>query len=116
MIFQRPDHLRVFLRPGPTDMRKAIQGLSVLAQETFSQDPFTGNLFVFCNRRRDLVKLLYWDRNGFCLWQKRLERDRFPWPNTEDEVLEISMEQLGWLLNGIDFRRAHGVLKYSALG
>jgi transposase len=115
MIFARPDRVRVFLRPGASDMRRAIQGLTLLTQEKLRQDPLSGNLFVFCNRRRDLVKLLYWDRNGFCLWMKRLERDRFPWPPSEAEALEITVEQLVWLLNGIDFRKAHRALKYSTV-
>jgi len=109
-----PANVQVYLKPGPTDMRKAINGLSILAQK-IAGDPFSGALFAFCNRRHDIVKILYWDRNGFCIWHKRLERDRFPWPNTEEEALEISAQQLHWLLNGIDFRRAHESVKYSTL-
>ena len=107
------ENVRVYLRPGATDMRKSINGLSALTQDGMKLDPFAGNVFAFCNRRRDRVKILYWDRNGFCVWLKRLERDRFPWPESEDEAREIDARQLGWLLNGIDFRRAHGSLEYS---
>ncbi|MEQ9365470.1 MAG: IS66 family insertion sequence element accessory protein TnpB [Leptospirales bacterium] len=108
--------VRVFVRVGATDMRKAINGLASMAQDRLKLDPFSGCLFAFCNRRRDLVKLLYWDRNGFCLWQKRLERDRFPWPENESEALEITPQQMGWLLNGIDFRRAHKTRTYASAG
>ena len=71
--------LRIFLAPGYTDMRKSINGLSVLVDE-YDLDPFSGNLFAFCNRRRDKLKILYWDYNGFCLWYKRLEQHCFRWP------------------------------------
>ena len=64
-------------------------------------DPLSGHLFVFCNRKRDLLKILYWDRNGFCLWQKRLERDLFQWPGSEAEVLALHGHELTWLLNGL---------------
>ena len=60
--------LRVYLAVGVTDMRKSINGLSILVQDQLDLDPISGHLFAFCNRRRDIVKVLYWDRNGFCLW------------------------------------------------
>lgn len=107
------EKFRVFIRPGPTDMRKAINGLCGIVQNEIRLDLFERSLFVFSNRTCDLVKILYWDRNGFCLWQKRLEKDRFPWPKDATEVLEITAEELNWLLNGIDFRRAHRALKYA---
>ena len=107
--------VRVFIRPGRTDMRRAINGLSAMAQETLRQDAFSGNLFAFCGRRRDVIKIVYWDRNGFCLWQKRLERDRFVWPKTEGEALELSAQELSWLLAGLDWRKAHPAVKYSVL-
>lgn len=115
MIFGEFREVRVFLRPGVTDMRKQINGLATLAQEALREDPFSGSLFVFCNRRRDQVRIVYWDRNGFCMWQKRLERDRFPWPAGADAAREVSREELLWLLNGIDFTKAHGTRKYSVL-
>ena len=89
-----PGGLRVHLACGVTDMRKAIDTLVVLAAEQLHQDPLSGHLFGFCNRKRDTVKLLYWDRNGFCLWRKRLERDRFHWPDIESEVRLISTREL----------------------
>jgi transposase len=103
---------QIYLAMGATDMRKAINGLSILVQQRFGLNPLGADYFVFCNRKRTLVKILYWDRNGFCLWQKRLERHRFLWPRTEEEVLHIERRQLQWLLAGLDIRQAHEELKY----
>jgi len=100
-------NFRVFLKPGGTDMRKSYNGLTGIVQNELRLDPFSRSLFVFCNRKGNLLKIIYWDRNGFCIWQKRLEKDRFPWPSSKSEALEITPEELNWLLNGIDFRRAH---------
>ena len=107
--------MRVFLRVGVTDMRKAINTLSILVQDGMKLDPFTNSLYVFCNRRRDIMKILYWDRNGFCLWQKRLEKHRFRWPKSEKEVMEIDSMRLGWLLSGLDITRAHEKLHYTSV-
>ena len=115
MIPVPKEHFQIFLKPGRTDMRKSINGLSVMVQENLKLDPFSDSLFVFCNRGRNIVKLLYWDRNGFCLWHKRLERDRFPWPESTEEAVKLAPQQLQWLLNGIDFRKAHKNLPYSHL-
>ena len=109
--------IRVYLAIGNTDMRKAINGLSILVESRFLLDPFSGNLFVFTNRRRNIFKVLYWDRNGFCLWQKRLEKHRFRWPESCDTVVEIEGRELSWLLEGLDPRsvRGHDRLQFSAL-
>ena len=96
--------MRVFLAPGSTDMRKAINSLSILVESTLRLDLFSGHLFVFCNRGRTILKVLYWDRNGFCLWQKRLEKHRFKWPRNSDEVMEIGAQELGFILEGLDIR------------
>jgi len=109
---------RVHLCRDPVDFRKAINGLSILVAEELALDPFSAHVFAFCNRRRDQVKLLYWERNGFVLWQKRLEKDRFPWPRDEGEVVrEVSGRELNWLLDGLDvFRlRPHEELSYTAV-
>jgi len=106
---------RIYLAMGATDMRKAINGLSILVQQKFGLNPLGADYFVFCNRRRTLVKMLYWDRNGFCLWQKRLEKHRFRWPRTEEEVLQIERRQLSWLLAGLDIRQAHEELRYERI-
>jgi len=110
-----PENIRIFLKPGPTDMRKSINGLSALSQEGLQQDPFSGNLCIFCNRRRTIIKAIYWDRNGFCLWLKRLEEEKFPWPDSPEDCLEITREQFIWLLDGIDFFHVHKQLKYSRI-
>ena len=109
--------VRVYLAAGSTDMRKQINSLSILVQEAMELDPFSGSVFVFCNSRRSTVKALYWDRNGFCLWQKRLERDRFRWPETTKEVLSISPRELRWLLDGLELMQsgAHRQLQYSSV-
>jgi transposase len=106
---------RVFLAVGHTDMRKAINGLSIMVEQAMALNPFSGDLFVFCNRARTIIKILYWDRNGFCLWHKRLEKHRFKWPMVPDEVVTIGASQLNWLLAGLDFTSAHEQLYYSAV-
>jgi transposase len=106
---------KVYLALGTTDMRKSINGLSLLVEGQFDLDLFTGNLFAFCNRRRDMVKILYWSGNGFCIWLKRLEEDQFRWPDSEQEVVEISPAALDWLLHGLDLRQAHRRLNYGAV-
>ncbi len=83
-------------------MRKAIKGLSIVVADYLDLNVFFGNFFVFCNRNRIFVKIRYWDRNGFCLWQKRFEKHRFSWPESEGEVLELSHRQLRWILDGLD--------------
>lgn len=105
--------VQIYVRPGRTDMRKAINGLSIIAEQEMESDPFSGSLFLFCNRDRKILKALYWDRNGFCLWQKRLEKHRFPWPQSEEAAREISADEFHQVLAGIDFWNAHGELKYS---
>lgn len=98
---------RVYLRPGYTDMRKSINSLGVIVQESMKLNLFEASFFLFCNRRRDILKILYWDKNGFCLWQKRLEEEKFPWAESEEGVSEISTKKLFWLLKGIDFFKEH---------
>ena len=103
---------RIFLRPGYTDLRKAVNGLSAIVQEHMKQDPFSGSAYIFCNRERKLLKAVYWDKTGFWLSQKRLEKDRYPWPQDESEAKELKAEELSMLLAGIDFFKAHKELFY----
>src|SRR6056297_3031317 len=112
-----PSHTRVYLAAGSTDMRKQINGLSILVADQLEMDPLSGHLFVFCNRRRNMIKVLYWARKGFCLWHKRLERHSFERPPHADDVCEIEHRQLGWLFEGLDVNhiRAHKALEYSTL-
>ena len=107
--------MRVFLHLGVTDMRKSINTLSILVQEGMEMDPFSKSLYVFCNRRREIIKILYWDNNGFCLWQKRLEKEKFKWPEKEGDSFEIEHQQLTWLLSGLDLTSAHKKLSYSSV-
>jgi transposase len=101
---------RVYLAAGATDMRKQIDGLAALVEDVLAQDPFSSALFVFCNRRRDKLKILFWQHNGFWLWYRRLERERFRWPQAEANAaaIEVSARQLRWLLDGLDLRRVEG--------
>ena len=108
---------RIFVRPGATDMRKQINGLALLVQEQMQLSPFELGLFVFCNGQRRILKALYWDRTGYCLWMKRLEKQRFPWPQEAAEARQqIDAEQLRMLLSGIDFWRAHEEISYEQVG
>jgi transposase len=77
-MFLLPEGSKIFLACQPIDMRKSYQGLAILVEQSLTQDPFNGNLFVFYNKRRDRLKIIYWHINGFCLWMKRLEKGRFP--------------------------------------
>mgnify|MGYP001418873351 FL=1 len=98
-------------------MRKEIDGLSILVEGVLELNPFSGHLFVFCNRKKTTLKILFWDRNGFALWQKRLEKHRFKWPESKEEVLEIDLRDLTFLLEGLDpgVLRPHRELHYSTL-
>ena len=116
----RPDNdVEVFVCREVVDMRKAINGLSILVEEVLELDPFANKLFVFCNRNRDKVKILYWERTGFVLWYKRLEKHRFPWPRREggEQMVALTGEQLNWLLDGIDFfqLKPHEELSYQSV-
>ena len=117
MFFPAHPHVQIYIATGVTDMRKSINGLSILVAEQLDLDPLSGHLFGFCNRKRDIVKILYWDRNGFFLWHKRLEKDRFHWPKTAEEVLGIQGNELTWLLDGLSLNQcnAHESLVYKTV-
>jgi transposase len=100
-----PSGTRVWLAAGMTDMRRGFDGLAAIAQEKLCADPFGGHVFVFRGRRGDLVKLLWWDGDGLCLFAKRLERGRFIWPQATEGSVHLSTAQLSMLLEGIDWRR-----------
>ncbi len=107
--------LEVYVKPGITDLRKQINGLVAIVQDVMAKDPLSGSLFLFCNRSRKLMKCVYWDKTGFCLWLKKLEQDRFPWPESEEAVRHITTEELHMLLDGIDFWKAHTPVYYEEL-
>jgi transposase len=106
---------RVYLACGATDMRKSIDGLAALVQARFQLDPFAPAVFVFCNRQRDKLKILYWEHNGFWLLYRRLERGHFQWPQAGQDAptRAISPRQLQWLLDGLamDQRHAHAPVR-----
>jgi transposase len=106
---------RIYLKTGKTDFRKSVNGLSILVEETMKTSVTGGDLFVFCNRGKNRLKILYYDRNGFCLWYKRLEEDKFRWPKNAEDVLELTREELNWLLRGLDFRSAHRERRYASV-
>jgi transposase len=102
-----PSPVRIFLCTRSTDLRKSFDGLSGLVQECFSQDLLTGHLFLFLNRRRDRIKILYFDRDGLAIWYKRLETGSFQMPQVAaGDGIEIQPAQLAMLLSGIDLRTA----------
>jgi len=112
------DEVGVYLYRGVVDMRKSIDGLSAIVEQELGLSPFASQLYVFCNRQRDKIKILYWERSGFVLWYKRLEKQRFPWPRRDqDGVVEMTGRELNWLLDGIDlFRiRPHEELSYQSV-
>ena len=92
---------RVFIACGYTDLRRGIDGLASLVQQQFDLDPFTNTLFLFCGRRRDRIKALYWEGNGFVLLYKRLESGSFQWPRKESEVRSLTPQQYRWLMEGL---------------
>jgi transposase len=112
-----PSDAKIYLALGVTDMRKAIDGLAAVVAARMELDPFSGSLFVFCNRSRTIIKALYWDRNGFCLWQKRLEKHSFKWPSSKSEAMQIDARQLAWILDGLSPEQsgAHSSLHYSTI-
>jgi transposase len=108
----------VYLCREPIDFRKGIDGLSAFVELELGLSPFASALYVFTNRARTKVKALYWHRNGFCLWQKRLERDKFAWPkDTYDVTRTISLQEFGWLLEGFDLWKniPHKTLRFEVV-
>jgi transposase len=108
----------VHLCAHPVDFRKGMGSLAVLVESQLQLNPFADALFVFSNRSRNAIKLLYWEHNGFCLWQKRLEKDRFVWPKaTATGVVTLTVQQLNWLLEGYDISRMkpHQALHYRSV-
>lgn len=97
-----PASVRVFVAVAPADLRKGFDGLARITRDAFDQDPLSGHFFVFANRRRDRVKILYWDRDGFAVWMKRLEKGTFRWPAVNATHIEWSSVELAAVLGGID--------------
>jgi len=100
-----PAGAHIWIAAGVTDLRRGFTGLSAVVQTALEQDPFAGHVFVFRGRRGDLIKLLWWDGDGLCLFAKRLERGRFVWPKAENGSVSLTRAQLSMLLEGIAWRR-----------
>jgi transposase len=115
-MFLLSPQTKVFLAKEVTDMRKSFRGLLVLTEGVLRQDPASGHLFVFVNRRRDLLKILHWDGSGFWIWYRRLERGTFQLPTTvcgdEQAGIELTPAQLSLILDGIDLTSVRQRLRY----
>ena len=107
-----PPSVRIFLCLIPTDMRRSFDGLANMATEVCGSSPFSGHLFVFCNRRQDRIKILYWDVDGYALWYKRLEEGTFRFPKGGEGRLEMNAEDLWGMLSGIDLQSARRQKRY----
>lgn len=103
----------IYLACGSTDMRKSIDGLAAVVQQNFRLDPFSNSLFLFCGRKANRIKVLYWEGDGFILLYKRLEDGRFQWPRSQEEVRKISDQELRWLLEGLSIDQPKAVKKVS---
>lgn len=105
----------IYLYRHPVDMRKAINGLVAIVESEMALDPFTSRLFIFCNTARTIIKMVYWEGNGFALWMKRMEKSRFKWPrHLPLDVIELNAQQINWLLDGYDLTlmQGHAILPH----
>ena len=100
----------IYIACGYTDMRKSIDGLATVVQQQFHLDPFSKSLFLFCGKRRDRIKVLFWEGDGFVLLYKRLENGSFKWPRTKEEVKPISWQQFRWLMDGLEIEQKSVIL------
>lgn len=111
MLGDIPQAENIYLACGYTDMRKAINGLAAIVQQNFKLNPFSNSLFLFCERNCSHLKALYWEENGFVLLYKRLEYGRFQWPHSQEELRQISYQELRWLLEGLSIDQPKAVKK-----
>lgn len=112
MFVEPPD---IYLHRQFVDFRKSINGLAMIVETELELPVMSDALFLFCNKARDKIKILYWDKTGFALWYKRLEKDKFKWPKAHDAVLELTAQQLSLLLDGFDII-GHQAVHYDGLG
>jgi transposase len=111
-------NVQVYLCREFIDFRKGITGLTLLVEQGLQRDPFAEALYVFCNKARNRIKVIYWEKNGFCLWQKRIEREHFKWPRHLDQhTVTLNGKELNWLLDGFDLwaNIPHKSLKYTSV-
>jgi transposase len=107
----------IYLYRDPVDFRKSFRGLAAIVEQALGHNPFDGGLYAFTNRRRDKIKLLIWEDNGFVLYYKSLAEEKFRWPRPEDAVMPLTGQQINWLLDGYDIglMQGHKKLHYEAL-
>lgn len=109
MLRPQSDSGTIYLYRKPVDMRKAINGLVAIVETEMKLDPFSSRLFVFCNNNRTIVKCVYWEGNGFALWMKRMEKNRFQWPHQLHlDVIDLNAQQVNWLFDGYDLTLMQG--------
>jgi transposase len=107
---------RVHLATGSTDLRKAIDGLAAIVQASYELNPFSNDLFVFCNKSRDRLKILRWQHNGFWLYTRRLESGKFNWPKSADGgTIEVGSRELSWLLDGLSIQQEKAHRRVAAM-
>ena len=111
MILRNPMKMKILLYSGNVDMRKTWS-LYDFIKDTLKEDPLSKTLFLFSGRSRKHIKIFYWDGNGFCIWQKKLDRGRFGWVSESEKGITISQRELKWLLSGIDFRNKHEEINF----
>lgn len=111
MILRNPLKMKIYIYPGYTDMRK-VWSLYDLIKGTLNEDPMSRTLFLFSGRSRKHIKIFYWDGNGFCIWQKKLESGRFGWPHTAEKGRTITHRELRWILSGVDFKNKHEEINF----
>ncbi len=108
---------QVYLYRPPIDFRKSFNGLAAIVERELGHNVFEGNLYAFTNKRRNKIKCLFWERNGFVLYYKSLAEEKFKWPKLDDELISVSGEQLNWLLDGYDLNamKPHKKLLYESV-
>ena len=108
-------HARIIIRPGTTNMLASKDRLLEIVKSIMKDDPFSGAVFLFCNRNRNILKMIWWDRTGFWVAQKKLEKGRWPWPDTQEQVRQLNVGQIEMLLKGVDFFKGHDELFFSEI-
>lgn len=111
MKIKLPENISLYIACGHTDMRKQIDGLAAMVSQNFELDPFDNALFLFCGRKRDRIKALLWEGDGFLLMYKRLENGKFQWPNNVEQVREITPQQYRWLIEGLSVDQKRSIQK-----
>lgn len=109
-----PTDCKIFMVAEPVDMRRSFDGLCAVVVERLGSHPMAGHLFLFRGRGGDRIKILWWDRNGLCIWYKRLEKGRYKWPSSDEQSIEMTSLDLSLLLDGIDFTKLRKLPSFEA--